>query len=172
MTVVELFIKEHALFRVLLDKLELDLAQTEERARADVSEALRTLLPALDRHAEIEDVVFRDPPDIADDRGQALEEVETQHRELARLRDEVLLALEESLDEYPLEELRRLTASLIGNLRIHLETEEARLWPLYRSALARSLDAVVPIHIDKRAQALESALDRGIAAISHGSPAK
>jgi len=101
-----------------------------------------------------------------------LEELEDLPGPLARLRDEVLLALEESLDEYPLEELRRLTASLIGNLRIHLETEEARLWPLYRSALARSLDAVVPIHIDKRAQALESALDRGIAAISHGSPAK
>lgn len=167
MNVVELFVKEHALFRVLLDKLELDLAQREDRARADVSDALRVLLPSLDRHAEIEEIVFRYPPDGAADEPEALEEVAAQHRELSALRNEILLALERSSEGYPFANLRTLTESLIDDLRVHLETEEIRLWPLYQGALGRPLEAVVPIHLDKRAQALERELDLGIAAISH-----
>jgi len=167
MIVAELFVKEHALFRVLLDKLELDLAQREDRARADVSDALRVLLPSLDRHAEIEEIVFRYPPDGADDEPKALAEVAAQHRELSALRNEILLALERSSEGYPFAKLRELTQSLINDLRVHLETEEMRLWPLYQGALKRSLEAVVPIHLDKRAQALEKELDLGIAAISH-----
>jgi len=171
MTVAELFAKEHALFRALLSKLELDLAQTEVRARADVSDALRALLPSLDRHAEIEDIVFRHPPDGADDDPKALAEVAAQHRAIAALRDEILFALERSSEECPFARLRKLTESLIHDLRVHLQTEEARLWPLYQGALNRPLDAVVPIHLEKRAQALEKELDRGIAAISHTAPA-
>jgi hypothetical protein len=67
MIVAELFIKEHALFRALLDRVELGLARRDDRARADVGNALRVLLPSLDRHAEIEDIVFRYPPDNVDD---------------------------------------------------------------------------------------------------------
>jgi len=167
MIVAELFVKEHALFRVLLDKLELDLAQREDRARADLSDALRALLPSLDRHAEIEDIVFRYPPDGVDDDSKALSEVEAQHRELSALRNEVLSALERSSEEYPFAKLRKLTQSLIDDLRVHLETEEKRLWPFYQGALKRPVDAVVPIHLGKRAQALERELDRVIAAISH-----
>jgi hypothetical protein len=51
-----------------------------------------------------------------------------------------------------------------------LETEETRLWPLCQAALKRPLDAVVPIHLEKRAQALETELGRAIAAISNTSP--
>ena len=167
MNVAELFVKEHALFRVLLDKLELDLAQPEDRARVDVSDALRVLLPSLDRHAEIEEIVFRYPPDGVDDEPKALAEVAAQHRELAALRNEILLALERSSEGYLFAKLRTLTQSLMNDLRVHLETEETRLWPLYQGALMRSLDAVVPIHLEKRAQALEQELGQGIAAISH-----
>ena len=171
MTVAELFAKEHALFRALLSKLELDLAQAAVRARADVSDALRALLPSLDRHAEIEEIVFRHPPDGVDDDSKALAEVAAQHRAIAALRDEILFALERSTEEYPYARLRTLTESLIRDLRVHLETEETRLWPLYQTALKRPVDAVVPIHLEKRAQALEKELGRGIAAISHTSPA-
>jgi hemerythrin len=167
MIVAELFVKEHALFRVLLDKLELDLAQGEDRARADVSEALRALLPSLDRHAEIEDIVFRYPPDGVDDHPKALAEVAAQHRGLAALRNEILFALEQSFEEYPFVKLRTLTESLVNDLRVHLETEETRLWPLYQGALRRPVESVVPVHLEKRAQALEKELDRVIAAISH-----
>jgi hemerythrin-like domain-containing protein len=169
MIVVELFEKEHALFRVLVERLELDLSQSEDRARADMSDALRALLPALDRHAEIEDIVFLHPPDSGGDDAKALAEVAAQHQKLAGLRDEILLALEQSSDAYPLERLRRLTETLIKDLRVHLETEEIRLWPLYQGALGRPLDAVVPIHLERRAQALENELRRAIAAISHSS---
>ena len=167
MIVAELFVKEHALFRALIDKLELDLAQREVRARGDVSDALRALLPSLDRHAEIEDIVFRYPPDGVDDEPKALAEVAAQHGELSALRNEILFALERSSEEFPFAKLRTLTESLINDLRVHLETEETRLWPFYQRALQRSLDAVVPIHLERRAQVLEKELERVIAAISH-----
>lgn len=171
MTIAEHFTKEHALFRVLVNELELDLARAEDRARADVSDALRVLLPSLDRHAEIEEIAFRYPPDNVDDDPKALAEVAAQHRALAALRNEILFALERSSEEYPFVKLRALTESLINDLREHLQTEELRLWPLYQEALKRPLDAVVPIHLDKRAQALEKDLDLGIAAISHSASA-
>src|SRR5450631_577816 len=100
MIVAELFAKEHALFRVLLDKLELNLAQRQDRARADVSDALRALLPSLDRHEEIEDIVFRHPPDGVDTDPEPLAEVAAQHRNISALRDEILFALERSSEEY------------------------------------------------------------------------
>jgi hypothetical protein len=167
MIVAELFVKEHALFRALLDKLELDLAQREDRARTDVGNALRVLLPSLDRHEEIEDIVFRYPPDRVDDDPRALAEVAAQHRGLTALRDEILFALERSTEECPFARLRALAESLVSDLREHLQTEETRLWPLYHGALGRPVDAVVPIHLGRRAQALEDALGRGIVAISH-----
>ena len=167
MIVAELFTKEHALFRALLDSVELGLAQREDRARADVSDALRVLLPSLDRHAEIEDIVFRYPPDNVDDDPRALAEVGAQHRALAALRNEILFALERSTEEYPFVKLRALTESLINDLREHFKTEELRLWPLYPGALKRPVDAVVPIHLDRRAQALDRKLSQAIAAISH-----
>jgi hemerythrin-like domain-containing protein len=170
MIVAELFAVEHALFRALVDKLELDLAQREDRARAHVSDALRTLLPSLDRHEMIEDIVFRHPPDVVDDKRTALAEVAAQHGKLTRLRDEILFALERSAEDFPFAKLRALTEALISDLRVHLETEETRLWPLYQGALKRPVDAVVPIHLEKRAQALEEELSRGIASISHASP--
>ena len=170
MIVAELFAKEHALFRALVDKLELDLARREDRARTDVSDALRILLPSLDRHEMIEDIVFRHPPDGADDDHKALAEVAAQHRKLTGLREEILFALEQSSEGYPFAKLRALTAALINDIRVHLETEETRLWPLYQGALRRPVEVVVPIHLEKRAQALEKELSQGIAAISHTPP--
>jgi hemerythrin-like domain-containing protein len=167
MMVVELFVEEHSLFRALLDKLEFDLAQRADRARADVVDALRALMPSLDQHEEIEDIVFRHPPDGIGGERQALAEIATQHHELSALREEILFALERNSEEYPFVKLRMLAESLIKHLRAHLESEEVRLWPLYQEALRRPLEAVVPIHLEKRAQALERELGIGIAAISH-----
>lgn len=169
MMVVELFAEEHTLFRALLDKLELDLGQRTDRARADVVGALRALLPSLDRHEEIENIVFRHPPDGASDVGEALAEVAAQHHELADLREEILFALEQTPGEFAFLKLRMQTESLIKNLRAHLETEEARLWPLYQEALGRAVEAVVPIHLETRARALEKELALAIAAISRSS---
>ena len=169
MIVAELFAREHALFRGFVDRLELDLSQRREGARDAVSEALRMLLPALDRHSEIEDIVFRHPPDLEDNASRALTEVDAQHAELAALRDEILSALEQSAEELPFTRLKALTEALIADLRVHLHTEETRLWPFYKGALGRTVEAVVPIDLGKRALALEKELERGIAAISHSS---
>jgi hemerythrin-like domain-containing protein len=166
MTVTELFAREHALFRAFLDSLERELAASGERARANVAKALRLLLPALDGHAEIEGIVFRHPPDEPDGDRRALGEVAAQHGALATLRDEILSALEQATGELPFTRLQALTAHLVGELRQHLDTEERRLWPLYQRALMRPLDAVIPLHLERRARALEQELGRGIAAIN------
>jgi hypothetical protein len=165
MTATELFVRQHALFRALLDSLEQTLTHSGEPARAVLSEALRMLLPALDSHAEIEDVVFCLPPDMLDADPRALAEVSTQHRALAALRNEVLSALEQSAEDLPFGRLKSLSDSLASDLRRHLETEELRLWPLYQDALRRPLDLLIPVHLERRAQALEKTLSQGIVAI-------
>jgi hypothetical protein len=148
---------EHALFRALLDSLESELRQPESRARSAV------LLPALDRHEQIEDQVFLRAPDEQGNPRQAAAEVAEQHRKLGSLRADILRALEESQDEHVFAELTALTKNLIADLRTHLLTEETQLWPMYRSALARPLDAGAPGRFEQRALALERELFKGLA---------
>lgn len=166
MTIREIFSKEHSLFRELLDKLELDLARPQARARADVVAALRILLPALDRHEEIEDIVYARPADAACDNRKLLRAIEDQHRDLSVLRDDILFTLERSAQERPFARLSTLTRCMICDLRAHLKMEESLLWPLYRASLNRTTDEVLPIALRKRAEALEQELSRGIAALS------
>jgi hypothetical protein len=168
MTATELFVRQHALFRAVLDSLEQTLAHGGEPARAVLSEALRMLLPALDCHAEIEGMVFRHAPDTPGGNLQALAEVSAQHQALAMLRNEVLSALEQSEQDLPFTRLKGLSDSLASDLRRHLDTEELRLWPLYQGALQCPLDALVPMHFERRSQALERTLSQGIIAIRSG----
>lgn len=171
MNVVELFANEHALFRALLDRLELVLTLPIGQSRPLVEEALRFLLPSLDRHAEIEDIVFLQPPDLPTDSGKALAEIDDQHCHLASLRADVLLALEQSPQQGSDERLPGLLHQLARDLRHHLRTEEERLWPLYQTALSRPLNAVAPIPIEGRANALEKALALGVTTLESRRPA-
>ncbi|HAZ07824.1 MAG TPA: hypothetical protein DCZ01_04700 [Elusimicrobia bacterium] len=166
MRVLDLLTKEHALFRRLLDRLEIDLAHDEERARTELDDGLKTLLPALDRHLDIDDLVFTRPPDAPYDDGEPLAEIEEEHRAISSLREEILYALELSSEECTFERLRSLTMLLIDNLEERMQMEETRLWPLYKNALSRSLDRTLSNHLEKRVKVLEKEIERGIAAIS------
>ncbi|OGS01600.1 MAG: hypothetical protein A2V88_06070 [Elusimicrobia bacterium RBG_16_66_12] len=165
MKVLDLLAKEHSLFRKLLNQLELDLEHTEERARTEIDEALKTLLPALSRHEEIEDMVFKCPPDAPYDSGEPVAEAEETLRSISALREEILYALEQS-EQCPFERYKALTTFLVDNLRDHLNTEETRLWPLYRDCLSRSLSHSLTNHLERRVKVLEKEIIRGMAAIS------
>ena len=161
MKVLDLLSREHCLFRKLLDRLEADLDHKEERADTEIRQALKTLLPALERHEEIEKMVFEVPPSGDDPASEAQKLLGS----IATLREEILYALEQS-EECPFERCKTLTAFLIDNLRDHFLTEETRLWPLYQGALSRSLDYTLSNHLEKRVKVLERELSRGMAAIS------
>ena len=165
MKVLDLLAREHSLFRKLLSQLELDLEHREERARTEIEGGLKTLLPALSRHEEIEDMVFKCPPDAPYDSGEPVAEVEETLRSISSLREEILYALEQA-EECPFERYKALTTFLIDNLRDHLSTEETRLWPLYRGCLSRSLSHSLANHLERRVRVLERELNRGMAAIS------
>lgn len=165
MKVLDLLAKEHGLFRRLLDRMEIDLSHDEKRARAELGEGLKTLLPALERHLDIDDMVFRRPPDAPYD-DEPLAEIEEDRRAISSLREEILYALELSSEDCPFDRLRSLTVLLIDNLRDRMETEERRLWPLYQKALSRSLDRTLSNHLEKRVRVLEREIERGLAAIS------
>jgi len=165
MKVLDLLAREHAVFRKLLNQLELDLEHREERARTEIDAALKTLLPALSRHEEIEDMVFKCPPDAPYDDGEPVAEVEETLRSISALREEILYALEQA-EECPFERYKALAAFLIDNLRDHFNTEESRLWPLYRGCLSRSLSNSLSNHLERRVKVLERELNRGVAAIS------
>lgn len=165
MKVLDLLAREHALFRKLLDRLELDLEHPEERARTEIDSALKTLLPALSRHEKIEDMVFSSPPDTPYHDGRPIDEATQTLNAISALREEILYALEQS-EECPFERYKALTTFLVDNLRDHLSTEETRLWPLYRGCLSRSLDHSLSNHLERRVKVLERELNRGTAEIS------
>ena len=166
MQVSELFVREHALFRNVLDKLERCVRCEGEGARSGLGEALRLLLPALDGHAEVEGLVFRHAPDTVGSLPEPLPEVAAQHRALAALRNDILSALEQSTEECPFDRLRNMAASLAADLRQHLDTEEQRLWPLYQLALHMPTSSFLPAHLEHSVLALDAELARSLA----GSP--
>lgn len=165
MKVLELLSREHAAFRRLLDRLETDLRHPAPRARAEMSEALQVLLPALDRHEEIEELVFERPASEDSADAETLAEVAEQHRAIDALRGEILYALELA-DDCPFERLHALTGFLSRNLREHLVTEEIKLWPRCQEALRRTFERDLSAHLDRRIRALEREVERGLAALS------
>ena len=110
MTLLDTLAREHRLFERLLDRLERAVASPEDDAWEDSLELLLVLLPALERHEEIE--------------REALGE----HEDLAPLRRAFRLAL-----ACPLGWRRPRAASelgpLVARLRRHFREEEETLWP-------------------------------------------
>jgi hemerythrin-like domain-containing protein len=160
----ELFVREHALFRSVLDELEQRMWREGEGARASLAESLRLLLPALDGHADVEGVVFRHPPDEIDSLPDTLPQIADQHRVLAALRCDILSALEQSAEECTFDRLRDLSASLTADLRQHLDTEERELWPLYQVALRKPISSFLSAHHERSVLALEAELVRSLSA--------
>lgn len=127
--------EEHRIFETLIERLERGLKYPAELARAEWKKIFLVLLPALQRHEEIESLVFEDPAYLAKKGARKfLAEAHWQHGELSALRRDILEALEEtSLPELP--RLGLLVAQLARRLRDHFGSEETRLWPHYRGAM-------------------------------------
>jgi len=162
MRVRELLSRDHAAFRALLDALERDPREPEERARAEAARTLRALLASLDRHEELEDAVF-DAPSPAG--GGALETVRAQHREMESLREEILYALELA-DRCPIRRVRALSGFLVQSLRAHLQTEELQLWPGCADLLDRPADPDLADPLHRREVLRERRQRRGLASIA------
>jgi hemerythrin-like domain-containing protein len=163
MNVREVLSREHRSFRLTLDALEREADQHESRAKSALADSLRLLLPALDRHEELEDLIFEFAS--MEDGGEALDAVAAQHRGIAELREEILEVLER-VDACSFDRLRGLALFLAQSLRVHLNTEESRLWESFRDLLDRPCDAVLAERLRRRARVLERELRRGRAAIA------
>jgi hemerythrin-like domain-containing protein len=139
MSVLDTLAGEHALFRRLIGRLQQALRLDEDSARRQARNVLLVLLPALERHEELEDLVFgrRDGPR----RGtrQAIVELNKEHWRIALLRSELVEAMEAS-ERVPWERYRGLAQAAAARLREHFELEEQSLWPRYRALARRSRD--------------------------------
>jgi hypothetical protein len=132
---------------------------------------LLVLFPAMDRHEEIEAVVF-DSEEYASRPGAAalLKETGLQHDSLGALRKDILLILSNP-ERYSWEHLRSLAGLLIASLRGHFRVEEQKLWPHYQRTLVRSAGrtaerlarekvAVLERELEKRGVLIQEFLDR------------
>ena len=139
MSVLESLAREHQLFERLLRRLSAALDEQEEEAgRSGVETVLLVLFPAMDRHEEIEAVVF-ETEEYASRPGalELLRETGLQHDALSALRKDILLILSDP-ERYSWEHLRSLSGQLIAGLRGHFRMEEQTLWPHYQRTLVRS----------------------------------
>jgi hypothetical protein len=79
--------REHRIFSRAARRCEKSLSHAEADARRELEEALRVLLPALERHEEVEDLLFDDPAYAAQkDAKRILAMLGAQHDEIAALR--------------------------------------------------------------------------------------
>lgn len=163
MKVLDALAREHMCFRAMLDRLE-RCVSVEEKSSFQVSALLRVLLPALDHHEQIEDIVFSAPlfpPSAAPD---ALARIAAQHEALGSLRLNLLAVLEASGDEAA-SKIETLVPLLIAPLRAHLETEERLLWPVYREKVTSNSDKAAFRRIEPSVKLLEKALAQVVGAL-------
>lgn len=158
MSMLESLAKEHSLLGGLVDRLEEGLREGPERAPGEVRQALLVLFQALEKHEEIEDLVFGRPAYAP--KGEArriLAEVERQHERIARILGEIdgLLRLGGRCSFGTLDGLVR---DLAGKLRRHFAAEEEGLWPRYRRTRRPPADRA----LDRRAREQVLELERRI----------
>lgn len=140
MSVLEALAEEHRIFEALIERLERGLKYPADLARSEWKKVLLVLLPALQRHEEIEGLVFEDSSySSKKGAGEFLTEVGRQHGTISILRRDILGALEDtSLPDFS--RLGLLIAQLARRLRDHFDAEETRLWPHYRGVMGRLMD--------------------------------
>jgi hypothetical protein len=165
-SVLETLAREHRVFEELIVRLERALKYPEGLARAEWKKTFLVLLPALDRHEEIENIVFEDPAYLSKEGARRLlGEVERQHGKISLLRRDVLEALGDSgLPEFP--RLGSLISQLARRLRDHFRAEETRLWPHYRSAMSRSLDRSIARRVREKLRELKRDVSVGDATVA------
>lgn len=151
--------REHQLFGRLVDRLERAVSYDERTAKSEVRETLLVLFPALERHEELEDLLFAPRGggrSASADRASA--RVEVQHRRLKVLKDEALERLAKAEDAGP-GELPAVVLPLVKRLREHFRTEETVLWPHYEGS-SRSLTRGLERRAAARVKELESEVRR------------
>lgn len=166
MSIVEVLTREHRVFERLIGRIERSLKLDEVHAREELRESILVLLVALERHEDIENLVFRQTS-AADKRGaRALfHEIAVQHRKIGALKDELLQAFDEAqADSY--DSIKSLALQLVGKLRSHFQTEENRLWPRYLGLSSRSLERSVSQRAKQSVIKLERDITENTSAVS------
>lgn len=160
MSVLNCLTREHRLFERLLERLRQGIESSGDHASALlITETLQVMLPALDRHDVLEDLVFGQPgPSMGVDEKRARELVEAQHMALQRLREDVHDLLRDHTA--PLPRLKSLAELLAGRLEWHFKTEEMLLWPLQVKTCSRSVGHSLELRAEKNVRDLEKAVAR------------
>lgn len=135
MPIIATLIKEHRMFEGLAERLERSLILEETLARSELRDTLLVLVPALERHEELEALAFHEP-------SEALTKTEAQHRLLEQLRGQTFQALQAS-DAVGFPALKDLVRRLTSALREHFATEEKLLFPTARPSSRRAVQAQV-----------------------------
>ena len=151
MRVLKALAQEHRIFLRLIGRIERALSAGEDAARAEVRESLLVLLPALDKHEEIEESAFSACGPIPG-AGRIEEELEHEHGRVRALRTEVREALggvDRGWDAF-----KPLVLALTRKLRGHFQIEELRLWPRYARAMGRSRDRTLGGRVDQEVKRL------------------
>lgn len=155
MSVLKSLAREHELLRRLADRMQRAVRYQEPVARAELRAALLILLPALERHEEIERSVFGRPPYASSRQARKiLARIEAQHRTLETIRLELKAALSD-WEARPIADLKSRGAALAERLLAHFDEEERQLWPSYRLAMSRSLDSSLGRRAGRHVEALE-----------------
>lgn len=145
----------HRLMERLIARLERSPRRGAPTAGKEARDTFLVLLPALERHEKIEDLVF----------GAAMpEEVALQHRKLDRLRAEIaqLIGGADGGDHARFAVLVPLLAAM---LRRHFLLEERVLWPRYR-ARGRCLERSTERAARKQVRDLEREIEWGWRAVA------
>jgi|GEM_PF-5386637 len=159
MRAIDALTKEHRVFLRLIDRIERALRRQETQARAEVRESLLVLLPALDRHEEIEDSVFAGEDSAPEGDGKALlAELRREHARVNLLRAEIAEALGGAENSWG--GFGASVAELTAKLRDHFIVEEKRLWPRYARTAGRSRDKSAARRVLREVRRLEGEIDK------------
>jgi hypothetical protein len=157
MSVLDTLSREHRLFTRLADRLENSVKLAEDAARSEMKNVLLLLLPALDTHEEIEDLVFGHPYAAQPGARVILAEVSAQHSEILALREDLLVALREAAG-CPFAALSQMVLNLVQKLKLHFITEETGLWPHYAASRARN--GALARQAERRVKDLETDVEK------------
>ncbi|MBI3553395.1 MAG: hemerythrin domain-containing protein [Elusimicrobia bacterium] len=147
MSVLDTLSGEHALFVGLVKDLQNGLKYDEETARRLVRDVLLILLPALEKHEQIEDLVFGGASWPGRSTQRVAAELNKEHWRIALLRGELTELMKES-SQCPFGRYQEKVMELAVKLHEHFLMEETRLWPRYRELAGRSVNR----SLERRAQ--------------------
>ena len=97
MSLLDILYHEHEIFLKIIDRMERSFKYDEATVRDELRDAFLILLPALQKHEHIENLIFSHPARAS--RGPAkklMAEIEAQHRKIKSLKTELQKALADS----------------------------------------------------------------------------